>query len=224
MSIRMSNASATATRRSQIVETTIQAIAEFGLARTTFAQIAARGGLSSTRLISYHFDSKTALIEATVSHIYRSIDEFLLDRVRTDPGSRPIRPIGDRPWPPQPPTSASDELRAYVTGTVAYIGTHRTEMRALQSIFASRHSSSYDPAAIQTDPQGDVMRHLREILQRGQDEGNFRDFDTLVIATMIQRPLESLPQLLYDQPDLSPPDYAAELITAIDHAIRRRND
>jgi hypothetical protein len=164
------------------------------------------------------------LIEATVTHIYQSIDEFLQQRVTADPASRPIQPTDDRPWPQPPLASASEELRAYINGTVAYIDTHRTEMRALQSIFASRHASSYDPAAIQADPQGDVMRHLQEILQRGQDEGAFRNFDPLVIATMIQRPLESLPQLLDSRPDLNPHLYAAELVAAIDHATRRQDD
>ncbi|MEP7024912.1 MAG: TetR family transcriptional regulator, partial [Actinomycetota bacterium] len=42
-------------RRSQIVTATIDVIAEVGFGQASFARIAERAGLSSTRLISYHF-------------------------------------------------------------------------------------------------------------------------------------------------------------------------
>ena len=53
-------------RRAQIVAATMQVIAEDGLAQASFARIAERAGLSSTRLISYHFAGKDELIEAVV--------------------------------------------------------------------------------------------------------------------------------------------------------------
>ncbi len=189
------------------------------MAQTTFARIATRGGLSSTRLISYHFDSKTALMEATVAHVYRSIDEFLAARVSDDPASRPIQPIGTIA-PPSGTSSASDELRAYIVGAALYIDTHREDMRALQSIFAASHAASYDPGALQADPEGGPMRHLEAILRRGIEQREFRDLDPLVIAAMIQRPIEALPQLLANRPEIDPHRYATELADAVDHATR----
>ncbi|CUR57284.1 hypothetical protein NOCA1120472 [metagenome] len=44
-------------------------VAEEGFARATFARIAERGGLSSTRLISYHFAGKDELVAAVVEHV-----------------------------------------------------------------------------------------------------------------------------------------------------------
>jgi AcrR family transcriptional regulator len=209
--------SATSSRRAQIIEATIETVAELGFARTTFAKIAARGGLSSTRLISYHFVSKADLMQAVIADIYRSIDQFLLDRTEIDPASRPIAPRPDRPAPPE---SAAEELRAYITGVVAYIAEHRSRMRAIQSIFAAVHDEANNPAAIQSDPHSTLMRHLQNILQRGQNRGEFRSFDPLVIATMIQRPLEALPLLLTSQPKLDLGNYAAELAAAVDLATQ----
>ncbi|TDD47082.1 TetR family transcriptional regulator [Nonomuraea terrae] len=45
-------------RRAQIVGATIATIAELGYHQASFARIAERANLSSTRLISYHFDHK----------------------------------------------------------------------------------------------------------------------------------------------------------------------
>ncbi|MFI1465256.1 TetR/AcrR family transcriptional regulator [Nocardia carnea] len=209
--------SATRSRRAQIIEATIESIAEFGFARTTFAKIAARGGLSSTRLISYHFASKRELMNAVIDDIYQSIDQFLFDRMAIDPATRPI---SQRPDRPEDPESAAAELRAYITGVVAYIDKHRSRMRAIQSIFAAEHDEMPNPAVTQADPHGVVMTNLQSILRRGRRDGEFRDFDPVVIATMIQRPLEALPLLLAGRTRIDLDKYAAELATAVDLATR----
>lgn len=208
-----------AARRAQIVDATIETLADLGFARTTFTRIVARGGLSSTRLISYHFDGKESLMQAVVADVYRSIDEFLLDRREVDPASRPIRHPGDRPSP-APVESASAQLRAYISGTVAYVERHRSRMRALQSIFAAWYDDPENPAISQADPRGAVMSHLQDILRRGQDRGEFRPFDPLVVASMVQRCLEGVPLLLDRRPDLDLQRYAAELAVAVDLATR----
>ena len=211
---------ASAARRTQIINATIETVAELGFARTTFTRIAERGGLSSTRLISYHFQDKADLMRAVVVDIYRSIDEFLLARADADPATRPI--VGPAAGPALPaPESASAELRAYVTGVVAYIDAHRSRMRAIRSISAAVHDEPGSPAAGQAHPRSPVMSHLQEILRRGQAGGELRTFDPLVLATMVQQPLEGLPLLLQNRPDLDLGQYAAELATAIDLATRR---
>src|SRR5690349_11588172 len=43
-------------RRAQIVDAAIDVLAEHGYPNTSFAKIAARAGLSSTGMISHHFD------------------------------------------------------------------------------------------------------------------------------------------------------------------------
>lgn len=214
-----SRSAAASSRRAQIIEATIETVAEVGFARTTFAQIATRGGLSSTRLISYHFASKTALMQAVIADVYRSINDFLLARTAIDPASRPIQPPDD--WPARGPAdSATEELRAYITGVVGYVDDHRSRMRALQSIFAAVHDDPDSPEVRQADPQGAVMGHLLALLRHGQEQGEFRSFDPLVIAALVQRSLEGLTRLLDSVPDVDLSRYAEELVIAVDLATR----
>ncbi|OLT40581.1 hypothetical protein BJF85_05225 [Saccharomonospora sp. CUA-673] len=206
-------------RQKQIIEATIETISELGFARTTYTRIAERGGLSSTRLISYHFADKADLMQAVISDVYASINEFLLERMAIDPATRPIQPPTDRPLPQ--PESAAAELSAYITAVVDYVGTHQARLSALRSIFAAVHDDPDNPEAAQADPRGGVMSYLIGVLERGQATGEFRRFDPLVVAGMIQRPLEALPLLLRSRPDLDMAHYAAELATAIDCATRQ---
>jgi AcrR family transcriptional regulator len=208
-----------ALRRAQIIDATIETLAELGFARTTFVRIVARGGLSSTRLISYHFDGKDSLMRAVVADVYRSIDEFLLDRAGVDPASRPIRqPPGHRS--PAPVDSAAAQLRAYISGTIAYVERHRSRMRALQSIFAAWYDDPESPAVAQADPRGAVLGHLQDVLHRGQARGEFRSFDPLVVASMVQCALEGVPHLLDHRPDLDLRRYGDELVLSVDLATR----
>ncbi|GAU66949.1 TetR family transcriptional regulator [Streptomyces sp. NBRC 110611] len=207
-------------RRAQIIAATTDTIAALGYRRTTFARIAERGGLSSTRLISYHFANKDELVKAVVADVFDSIDRFLLDRAAADPANRPIRQPADAP-PPRPHTgSAAAELRAYITGTVAFVDSHRTRMRALASIFAALHDDEEHAAAYDTDTFRDVLGHLQGILRRGQARGEFRSCDTFVMAAAIQNALSGLPFLLRTRPDLNLPAYAEELATLFGLATR----
>ncbi|HWM38382.1 MAG TPA: TetR/AcrR family transcriptional regulator [Streptomyces sp.] len=206
-------------RRAQIIAATIGTIAALGYRRTTFARIAERGGLSSTRLISYHFAGKDELVKAVVADVYASIDRFLAERASEEPASRPIRqPRGE---PSRPFTgSASDELRAYIAGVVAFVDGHRTRMRALQSIFAALHDEEGNEAAYDGATDRGVLAHVQEILRRGQASGEFRTFDTFVMAATVQRSLGGLPLLLQTKPDLDLPAYADELVTLFGLATR----
>ncbi|MEO3808429.1 TetR family transcriptional regulator [Sphaerisporangium sp. B11E5] len=184
-------------RRAQIVEAAIGVIAELGYSQASFARIAERAGLSSTRLISYHFEGKDELITQILAEVYRVMGGFMAERVR---GRR----------------SAGEALEAYIRGLVEFIATHRAEMRALMEIFLNfRGKGSYDAA---TDLS--VLGHVEEILRRGQRDGEFREFDTRVMAVVVQRSLDGLPFLLAAEPDRDLQGYADELVTTFRLATR----
>lgn len=67
-----------------------------------------------------------------------------------------------------------------------------------------------------------VLDHIRGILRRGQEGGEFREFDTLVMAAAIQRSLNGLPLLLRTDPGLDLAVCAEELVTLFDLATRAR--
>ncbi|MET7326874.1 TetR family transcriptional regulator [Nonomuraea sp. NPDC005650] len=112
-------------RRAQIVTATIATIAELGYHQASFARIAERAGLSSTRLISYHFEGKDELIGQVIATIHERLSAFITERVS---GRR----------------TAGAALETYIRSMVDYIGEHRAEMRAATEIF---HNSATGPPA-----------------------------------------------------------------------------
>ncbi|HEV7215231.1 MAG TPA: TetR family transcriptional regulator [Chloroflexota bacterium] len=183
-------------RRTQIVEAAIKTIAELGYARATFAQIAKRAGLSSTGLISYHFADKDELILQVVITIGTAMKDFMAQRMAQQSG-------------------AASALRIYIQANAEFIGTHRTQMKAFLDIFMNG-GVHYDETTELV-----VVSPVEEILRRGQERGDFRAFDTRVIAVVVQRAVDGLPFLLATYPDVDVDAYAREVVTLFDLATRK---
>ncbi|WP_248958255.1 TetR/AcrR family transcriptional regulator [Sphaerisporangium perillae] len=187
-------------RRAQIVQAAITAIAELGYNQASFARIAERAGLSSTRLISYHFAGKEELILQVVTQLHGDIGRHMHERVSAQ-------------------STARAALRTYIEALVGYIATHRAQMRALMEIFLNFRGEggtrSYDAA---TDLG--VLAPIEEILRWGQGAGEFREFDTRVMAQAVQRAIDGLPFLLEADPDRDVQADAAELATLFGLATR----
>jgi AcrR family transcriptional regulator len=179
------------------VAATIEVIAEDGYRSASFAGIAERAGLSSTRLISYHFAGKADLIAAVVDDVVAAIGRCVGERVAAE-------------------ATAAGQLRAYVEGVVSFTATHRAQMRALLQILLS---GALPAGSAGTDVA--VPSHLEALLRRGQAAGEFRDFDPRVMALAVQRSVESLPFALESDPDLDCAAFARELVTLFELATRR---
>jgi len=182
-------------RRAQIIAAAIATIAEVGYRKASFAQIARRAGLSSTGLISYHFAGKDELIGEVVRAVLADIGAFMAERMATA-------------------ASAPDALRTYIEGNVAFIGSHREQMKALADIFISG-GFGYDAAL-----EREAVSPLEEMLRAGQAAGQFRSFDPVVMAALVQRAVDGLPFLLDMRPDLDVAAYGREVATAFDLATR----
>ncbi|KAA9153245.1 TetR family transcriptional regulator [Amycolatopsis acidicola] len=184
-------------RRAQIVAAAIETIAELGYPQASFAKIAEHAGLSSTRLISYHFAGKKELMEQIVAEVYQQIGGYMTERV----GSQ------------ETPSAA---LRAYIEGYIEFVAEHRTPMKALLSIFLN--------GALDFDPQDDeraVLSPLEQILADGRKAGEFREFDVRVVASSIQRSLDGIPMMLEAYPDLDLATSARELVELYERGIRK---
>lgn len=183
-------------RRAQIVAAAIEVIAELGYSRASFAQIARRAGLSSTGLISYHFAGKDELIGEVVTELYTAIGQFMAQRM-------------------QGTATAAGALETYIRANVDFVAGHRVQMKALLEIFMN--------GGIHYDAGTDlvVLTPVEEILRAGQQGGEFRDFDTRVVAAVIQRAIDGLPFLLESHPGIDLGSYAAELVTMFRLATRR---
>ncbi|MEU4832575.1 TetR family transcriptional regulator [Streptosporangium sp. NPDC023615] len=189
-------------RRAQIVEAAVETIAELGYGQASFARIAERAGLSSTRLISYHFRGKDELIARIVAVIHGEIGEFMSARVRAE-------------------STAAGAIRAYITGNVEFIAANRARMRALYEIFVNHRPEDGEGAHDAAVDLG-VLSHVEEILRWGQREGEFRAFEPRVMAMSIQRSVDGLVFLLETGTDVDTSGYASELATIFDLATRSR--
>jgi AcrR family transcriptional regulator len=200
---------ASTVRRAQIVAATIEVIAEDGLAQATFARIRQRAGLSSTRLISYHFAGKDDLIAAVVQDV--------LDRI--------ARHVGQRIEAAESAAGAGNAtaiLRAYIEGNISFIATHRAPMQALlQVVLASAGLPATTGAKAVAAPGPQASQGpLEGLLRHGQVTGEFRSFDATAVGSAIQRAIEGLPYLLTAQPDLDCDQYASELVELYLRGIR----
>ena len=132
-----------AARREQIVAAAIEVIAAAGFAQASFARIAEHAGLSSTRLISYHFAGKADLMATVAGHGRRRRS------ARTSAGSSP----------PRPPRAGS--CTPTCAGWSASSPTTAPQMVALQAVFLAG-AMDYDAGTEQ-----EVVSPLEEILRRG---------------------------------------------------------
>ena len=67
-------------RRQQLIDATLNSVAELGLKATTINTISKRAGVSSG-IISHYFGSKNGLIEATVRYLLTSLKSSLISKI-----------------------------------------------------------------------------------------------------------------------------------------------
>jgi AcrR family transcriptional regulator len=189
-------------RRREIIAATIDTVAALGYRATTFAKITERSGMSSTRLISYHFAGRDELMQATVTHVYQQLRDHLNERLAAATGPRA-------------------QLAAHIRAAVEFIAEHRTAMQALASIFVSFRDASGGSRSYDADNDQRAIGAVEQILRRGQDDGTFRMFDSFIMGSLVQRSVDGLAFLLETQPDLDLGAYAEELVETFDIATRR---
>lgn len=184
-------------RRAQIVEATIGTIAEHGFAHASYARIAKRAGLSSTGLISYHFASKQDLMTEVATGVIAKIGTHMHELMKAA-------------------TSPASALATYIEGTIGFMRDHPEPMKALLEIFMNG-ALAWDGTA-----EAPALSGLERILRWGQETGEFRDFDSRVMATTIQRAVDGIPFVQATDPSLDLDAWAAELVRLFTLATARQ--
>lgn len=181
-----------AARRAQILSTTIATIAELGYRKTTFARIKERAGLSSTRIIGYHFGTKAGLMQAVVTTVLGLKDKFLADRAAgtTDRGAM---------------------LRAHVETEVAFVRDCPECVRVLREVAANPD----DPDGWSVS--GPMLKDFQvgqfeRLLRQGQREGAFGKFAPDVMARTIVQAIDGAAEAFAADPSLDLDAYAGELV------------
>jgi AcrR family transcriptional regulator len=184
----------TAARREQITRAAIALLAERGYQATTFEAICEKAGLSSKRLITYHFSGKDELFAAVADHVVAEAETHM-------------RPVLDAT------TGARARLAAIIRANVAFMASHLEQMRALQQIILNG-GHAYDRHHIES------LDRLADLFAEGRRSGAFRPCDPQIMAAALRASIDSTygPLSAGVDPDLC----ANELVELFDRATEPR--
>lgn len=161
-----------AARRAQIIGATIATISDLGYHKTTFAKIKERAGLSSTRIISYHFTNKAGLMQAVVTTATGMKDKFLTERIEGT-------------------TDRAGLLRGYIESEIAFLGAYPELVRVMVEMAGSGSDAEgwfMSAPLVEEFRTGRLERQLRQ----GQREGAFGDFAPDVMALSIAQAVDGV--------------------------------
>jgi len=187
-------------RKCQIVAATIKVLAREGFARASLSRIAREAGISKS-IISYHFAGKEALFEAVFAHVADSagayMTPFLLE-------------AGD----------PAGQLMAYITHQIAYMAGHRDELIAIGTLALNLGGPEGGPDYI-ARAGAEERAILVSLMEAGQRAGQFRSFDSQVMAAVMSKAIESALAEWAWRPETDLAAYARELVDLFSRAMRK---
>lgn len=167
-----------------------------GYGKASLAQIGKRAQVTPS-LVLYHFADKDDLIAQTLETIATAWDADIEQQVRA--AATPVT-----------------QLQAYITASLAYLGTRPTHFAAMIEI--AFNARSPDGALLyRSDAEEPGLVLLRDLLAQGQAEGVFRPFDTHAMAVAIRGAINEFFGEMH-KPGRSLERYSAELVALFTRA------
>ncbi len=186
---------ATAARKDQITGAAIALLGEHGYQATTLEAICKEAGLSSKRLITYHFSSKDELFAAVADQIAADAEASIQSALAAA-------------------TIARELLATVIRANVAFIAGHLPQVRALQQILLNGGHGVWERHHIES------LDGLARLFAQGQRTGAFRPFDPHVMAAALRASIDSVVPLL--AAGLDPGPCGNELVELFDRATRQQ--
>lgn len=188
-----------AARRAQILEAAVETINALGFANASLSQIARRAGISKS-VIGYYFPSKDDLYRAVVDNFFLTGHEQMMASLSTA-------------------SSATELLQRYVRGNMRYIDENRTAVRAVGEIISNFREPDGQPVYKVQDSEL-MIEGTAAMFAWGQQTGEFREFDSHVMAVMLRGAMDTFSVHLAAYPDLDVEHYISE-VTALFIAATR---
>ena len=141
--------------------------AERGVASTSVEAIAETAGYSRG---AYHsnFETRDEILDAVVARVVGTLGPELADLLRG-------------------PGSVLDRLASYVRGFLLYCARRPLETRALIAVVAHRATAAED---VYDELVAASLSDVMALFEEGQRSGELRDFDPVMMASMIRRTLD----------------------------------
>jgi AcrR family transcriptional regulator len=158
------------------VDAAIDSLATHGYAGTSFARIRDVAGLSSTRMLSYHFADKAALMQAIVESVIADAAAAMVPAMEAEPTLR-------------------GKLAAYIRTNLTFLAEHRAAARALIEIISNAPRQDNE---LREDTSAVLLSLL---LAQGQEAGEFRAFDSAVVARSIRATIDAFAVHMPDRED-----------------------
>ena len=113
-------------------------------------------------------------------------------------------------------------MRAYIESDLEFIDAHRKPLIALVEIAMSARRAD---GSLVIGPESLAQRaaSLEDLLRAGQRSGEFRRFNTRVMALTIIQAIDGVPPLLAREPNLDVKLHAKELATVFALATRKQS-
>jgi TetR/AcrR family transcriptional regulator, fatty acid metabolism regulator protein len=188
-------------RRKQIIDSTIETLAEIGYMRTSLDKIAQRAGISKG-VILYHFKNKENLILETAQAIIVIAAENMRSRIETE-------------------NTSAGKLKNYIASNLAFMQAWPEQLRALIEIIIHLRTPEgklyFDAKA--NEP---ALAELEGILKIGQENGEFREFSPRVMATAIRGSIDAVASQFAFYPDLDIAVFTRELVDIFDQVTRKK--
>ncbi|MCK7622383.1 TetR family transcriptional regulator [Streptomyces sp. RS10V-4] len=199
--VRRAGASFTETgRRAQIVAAAIEVIADVGYHRASFAKIAERAGLSSTGMISYHFDGRDDLMREVVTEVLRLAEGYLRPRIEAH-------------------RSYAARLRASIEGNLDLCAEYPRHLAAITEILVNLRGGEPGMVAFLDTTEANLAVQVEQ-LRKAQRAGEFRDFDPWVMMRAIRAAIDDVVRRAAHDPGLDVRAAGRELADLFDRATR----
>ncbi len=159
-------------RRKQILEVALQEIETRGYQNITVQKIADKARISKG-VIYYHFNTTEELLGDIWAALIDELFEYRKERVESR-------------------KTARDKLRTYLEANFEFLTKNFNKFTALfrMGIEINSAETSINPWSRQTNER--CFKYLSSILQAGQQNGEFRKFQTEIIAPIIQGAIDGL--------------------------------
>ncbi|MEV6067151.1 TetR/AcrR family transcriptional regulator [Nocardia sp. NPDC052001] len=185
-------------RRRQIIAAAVEVISEFGYGNASLARIAKHAGISKG-VISYHFDGKDDLMTQLVIQLYVSGAEYMTPIIGAAPGWR-------------------GKVLAYIESNLEFIAANKRYVAAMTDVVLNLRDAEGKSRFVNVESAREILRPIADMLREGQREGEFGDFDPILMAKSIRDAIDGTGGRVINEPDFDARAYAAHVCRIFDLA------